>query len=189
MIQWMKRRLPTPDALRRQRWLRWLGPALFDARLWHFSRRGVATGVAMGVFFGFLVPVGQIPLAAGASILLRANVPSAVASTFITNPLTFGPVFVAAWNVGNLVLGESPSEAPVPHLELPHLDAAHRGNSWFTSITHGIGAAGKPIVVGLGLFAVLGGLLSYLVVSWSWRLAVVLKRRRPRRTEADTIRQ
>ena len=110
----LKKYLPSPETIRRNRWLQWLGPALLDPRLWHFSRRGVATGVAIGVFFGFLVPVGQIPLAAGAAILLRGYVPGAVASTFVTNPLTFGPVFVTAWYIGNFVLGQSPAEIVTP---------------------------------------------------------------------------
>lgn len=188
MIDWLKKRLPTPEALRRQRWLRWFGPALFDSRLWHFSRRGVATGVAMGVFFGFLVPIGQMPLAAGASILLRANIPSAVASTFITNPVTFGPVFVAEWNLGKLVLGENPADATIPSLDWAPPGSDGKRQSWFTSFTQGIGAAGKPLVVGMSVLAVLGGLLSYLTVSWSWRLAVVMKRRRTRRDPADATR-
>ncbi len=37
--------LPDPESLHRNRWLRWLGPALLHRRLWHYSRRGVAVGV------------------------------------------------------------------------------------------------------------------------------------------------
>lgn len=80
----MKQRLqdlmPAPDALRSHRWLRWLGPALHHPRLWHMSRRGIALGMALGVFFGLLIPIAQISFAAGAAVALRAPVPAAVAS-------------------------------------------------------------------------------------------------------------
>ena len=45
--------LPAPDTLAQNRWLRWLGPALHHPRLWHMSRRGIALGAAIGVFFGY----------------------------------------------------------------------------------------------------------------------------------------
>jgi uncharacterized protein (DUF2062 family) len=178
MLKRFKRHLPSPESIRRNRWLCWLGPALMDARLWHFSRRGLATGVAMGVFFGFLVPIGQIPLAAGATMMLRGNIPGAVASTFVTNPVTFGPVMFAAWHLGNLALGEPAPAHAMPHIEFHFDRPAKSRESWFTSVTNGIRSAGKPIIVGLGLLAVLCGLLSYLLVSWTWRLSVWLKRRR-----------
>ncbi|TXC67466.1 DUF2062 domain-containing protein [Piscinibacter aquaticus] len=73
-----------------------MGPALHHPRLWHLNRRGVALGLALGLFFGLLIPIAQIPLAGGAAVLLRANVPMAVASTLVTNPVTFGPVYYAA---------------------------------------------------------------------------------------------
>jgi uncharacterized protein (DUF2062 family) len=104
--------LPSAEALRANRWLRWLGPALHHPKLWHISRRGLALGMALGVFFGLLIPLAQIPLSAAAAVALRANVPAAVASTLVTNPVTFGPIYYAAWRVGSAMLGEPGDTAP-----------------------------------------------------------------------------
>ncbi len=41
--------LPSAEAIRANRWLRWLGPALHHPRLWHMSRRGLALGMALGI--------------------------------------------------------------------------------------------------------------------------------------------
>src|SRR4051794_35702085 len=90
-------RIPSREHLQSNRWLRWLGPLLNDPRLWHMSRRGIALGLALGVFFGLLIPVAQIPVSAAAAVLLRANLPMAAASTFVTNPVTFGPVYYGAY--------------------------------------------------------------------------------------------
>ena len=81
MKQKFKQWLPDPETVRTNRWLRWMGPILKHPRLWHFSRKGIALGLALGIFFGLLIPVAQIPFAAATAVVLRANLPMAVAST------------------------------------------------------------------------------------------------------------
>jgi len=180
----MKRRLlglmPTPEALRSNRWLRWLGPALHDPRLWHMSRRGIAMGMALGVFFGLLIPIAQIPFAAGAAVVLRANVPAAVASTLVTNPVTFGPVYYAAWRLGSAILGEPvrpDEEPPLPDAELE--EVPERG--WWETVVQRLRSVGKPLMLGLALVATGVGLLTYMLVTWIW-FAKVKWSRRKRRT-------
>ena len=188
MKQRLRQWLPSPDSIRSNRWLRWLGPALHHPRLWHFSRKGIAMGLALGIFFGLLIPVAQIPLSAAAAVALRANLPMAVASTLVTNPVTFGPVYYAAYQTGRFVLkpfDDRPLAKGAPKLE--GLDAATDDADaptlslrerlvlvwdWLTD-------AGKPLVVGLALFACLGGLLSYALTSlvWAWQV----RRNRARR--------
>ncbi len=133
------------------RWLRWLGPALQHPRLWHMSRRGIALGAAIGVFFGFLIPVAQIPLSAAVAVALRANLPTAVASTLVTNPVTFGPVYYAAWRVGSAVLGEPGDPAAAPPAALPPGSTA--SGSWLARTWAGLRGVGKPLLLGLALFA------------------------------------
>jgi uncharacterized protein len=188
MIKRLRRLLPSQEALRSNRWLRWLGPALHHPRLWHMSRRGIALGVAIGVFFAFLIPIAQIPLSAGAAMLLRANVPSAVASTLVNNPLTFPPVYYAAWRVGSLVLGQ---EAPADQApQIPTIDEVYDPDdprNFFQRTIDNLRSVGKPLVVGALLFAVVFGLLSYALVNGAWHWQVRLKRRRRlRRREART---
>ncbi len=181
MLDSLKRRLrallPDPERLQQNRWLRWLGPALQRRHLWHFSRKGVALGVALGVFFGLLIPVAQIPAAATGAVVLRANLPMAVASTLVTNPVTFAPVYLAAYQIGRLVLGEDAApaaqddaaRAPAVLATEPAQDA-----SWLARL----GSVGKPLVVGLGILAVGCGALVYVLISAGWALRVRWKRRR-----------
>ena len=68
----LKAWLPTPESIRNNRWLQWLGPLLHQPRLWHFSRRGIAMGLAIGIFFGLLIPVAQMPFAAALAVLVQA---------------------------------------------------------------------------------------------------------------------
>jgi uncharacterized protein (DUF2062 family) len=91
--------------------LRTLAPHLADPKLWCWSRRGVALGVAIGLFIGFLIPVAQILLAAAAAVVLRANVPIAAAGTFVTNPFTVPPIYYGAYQLGAWATGTSASAA------------------------------------------------------------------------------
>lgn len=184
----MKKRLlqlmPTPDALRGNRWLRWLGPALHHPRLWHMSRRGIALGMALGVFFGLLIPLAQIPLAAGAAVVLRANVPAAVASTLVTNPVTFGPVYYAAWRLGSAILGEPVREGEQPpQMQEEAADVPDQG--WLATVVQRLRGVGKPLLLGLAIVATVVGLLTYLMVTWIWHAKVVWLRRRRQRSSGE----
>lgn len=180
--------LPDPQTLAGNRWLRWLGPALHHPRLWHMSRRGIALGAAIGVFFGFLIPLAQIPVSAAVAVALRANVPTAVASTLVTNPFTFPPVYYAAWKVGGAILGESgpppgATKPPPGAAAQPPGDAASQGN-WLQRSWAGLQRVGKPLVLGLAIFACGFGLLVYLLVHLAWRAQVNFKRWRRTRAAA-----
>lgn len=181
MNERLKRWLPSRESLHQNRWLRWLGPALQHPRLWHMSRKGVATGLALGIFFGLLIPVAQIPFSATLAVVLRANLPVAVASTLVTNPVTFGPVYYGAYKLGRWVLDE-----PVPtdeeaaellaqaHDEPPELDGlGERLRYWLRHLS----TVGKPLVVGLAIVATVSGIATYLLFNGLW----VLKTRRERR--------
>jgi uncharacterized protein (DUF2062 family) len=173
------RLLPTPEALRANRTLRWLGPLLHRPWLWHWNRRTVAAGVGIGVFFGFLIPVLQIAFAAGFAILLRANLPVAAASTLVSNPFTYAPIAVAAYQVGAALLGE-----PVKNVATVAIEEGVNEISLTEVIAPGwwerVADIGKPLMLGLALFAVIGGVSAYFATLLLWRVTVVMRRRRRR---------
>ena len=174
LLERLRARIPTREQISRNRWLAWLAPWLQQPKLWHWSRRGVAMGVALGVFFGLLIPVAQIPLSVVAAVLLRANVPAAVASTLVSNPLTFAPIYYGAYRLGVWVTGE---KAPPQDIEV--IGTQELENT--LSLWQRIAALGKPLVVGLCITALLMGLLSYGLISLVWRWRTVSKRRGRRR--------
>lgn len=175
--------LPAPETIRSNRWLRWLGPLLHQPRLWHFSRRGIALGLAIGIFFGLLIPVAQIPFAATLAVLARANLPVAVASTLVTNPVTFGPVYYGAYRLGQVVLGQHTSSPEEAVAALAKVQSAGNGDTappekvlkrWWQKFSE----VGKPLVVGLAIVATASGLLAYAAVSLVWSARVRWQRRR-----------
>lgn len=171
-----RRFIPSREQIEGNRWLRWLAPHLAHPRLWHFSRRGVAIGVGLGVFFGLLVPIAQIPFAAGTAVLLRANVPAAVGSTLVTNPVTFAPVYLFAHRLGATLLGAH--ETAVPDLGQP---AANDRQSWWQALWQRLVVLGQPLLLGLAILAVTVGLATYGLIMLFWRLKTTWHWKRRRR--------
>jgi len=158
--RFVRRWLPDPASLRTHRALRWLGPLLDRPWLWHVNRSSISKGLAIGMFFGLLLPLGQGLVAGVAAIGLRANLPAAVLATFISNPLTTPAILLAAYHAGLAVLSE-PSALP----------ALAENTGWIEKI----GAMGEPLLVGLALLAVAGAVLTYFGVQLAWRIGVLWK--------------
>lgn len=175
MLERLRSHIPTREQIVDNRWLRWLTPYLGHPRLWHWSRRGVAIGVGIGVFFGLLIPVAQIPLSAVAAVVLRANIPAAAASTLVTNPVTFAPVYYAAYKLGVWVTGANGEMAG--HAENPPAPDPDAG-FW-----QRIANLGMPLLVGLTITATIAGFASYLLISLGWYLYVMRKRRQRTRKQ------
>ncbi len=169
----LKRRLrqwlPDPHRVREHRLLRHLGPALHHPRLWHLSRHGIALGLAIGVFFGLLIPIAQIPFAAILAVSLRANLPVAMASTLVTNPITFAPIYYAAYKLGAFLLGENP--AGVSEADLG-TDAQTLG-AWFAFWMERIATLGQPLILGLVILASTLAVTAYFVANGLWRAWII----------------
>lgn len=206
-MQRLRRLVPTPETVRGNRWLRWLGPALHHPRLWHMSRRGVAAGAAIGVFFAFITPIAQIPLSAAASVALRANIPAAIAATLVNTPPTFGPIYYGAWRVGSWLLDEDTSKAPAALTQVSEISAAgpvaaasaaadvavalveditpgSKTVGWMARAWAQLQDIGKPLLLGTVLFSVVFSALAWVGVNAVWHLRVRLKRRRRLRQRA-----
>lgn len=171
MKKFVSKWLPAPETIHSSRLLRWLGPLLHRPWLWQFNRRTVPKSVAIGVFWGFLVPVLQSIGAVVCAILFRGNIPVAVFSTLISNPFTYAPIFILAYQLGTLILGQAIDPASLAAMEgavLP-MEPASLFN-W-----HSIGDVAKPMFLGLFIFAVIGAIVSYFFTIALWRIAVSVR--------------
>lgn len=175
--KFIKRFLPHPDRIRENRSLRWLGPAIHHPNLWHLNRRSVAGAVAVGTFFAFMLPVAQFLAAAIAALIFRVNLPVALTSTLITNPITFAPWYYLAYKIGAFFTGAS-AAAPVPD------QSPMAGISWWEGILLGFDnllSMGQPLLVGLIFLAVVCSAGGYVLVNLLWRLPAYLRLRRSRK--------
>lgn len=153
--------LPTREVLVAHPWLKPVAHRLLDPQLWHLQHEAVARGVAIGIFWAFAIPFGQIAVAAAHSIWWRANIAVAAGTTLITNPFTIGFWLWLAYRLGSLLL-----DAP-PHVPLAEGESVR---AWLASY-------GGPAILGMGVFAVAGSATGYVSVKLVWYLRVWFKRR------------
>ena len=162
---WGRRNLPTRESMERSRLLRPMAHRVLAPALWRFTRRSVPRGVALGMVTGILCPVAQIPLAAILALPFRANVPTAALTTFVTNPFTTPPIWVAAYWIGRWLLR---LDAHVPGR--PVADAASLGwVQWLLS------EAGPATAVGLVVIAAVAAIAGYLFSMLGWRMWIARK--------------
>ena len=72
------------------------------------SRRSVAGAVWLGLFIALLPIPAQTIVAPLAAILFRVNLPIAFAAVWITNPVTWVPVYFFEYRLGSLILDLPP---------------------------------------------------------------------------------
>jgi uncharacterized protein len=102
--KWLKKMIPDTTSITRTRSLGFLSRWIHDPNLWHLTRHSASMAFLVGIIAAFVPLPAQMFIAAAGAILVRANLPIAVALTFITNPLTTPPLIVVAVKVGAWVL-------------------------------------------------------------------------------------
>ncbi len=143
----------------RQRWfLRPFAALLHDPALWHISRRGAAKAFALGLFMGSMPLPTQMALAAMGALILRVNLPIAVATVWFSNPLTMGPIFYFYYKIGTFVLGTPPEPF---HLELS-LD-------W---LFNQLGRIWAPLWLGSFIMGSVGAIAGYFTLDAVWRISL-----------------
>lgn len=137
-----------------------------DPALWSRSRKSVARAFAWGLFVAALPLPGQTAIAALIAIGLRINLPVAVVTVFITNPITMVPIYWLAYRLGAGLLGLDPVDLAVEPTW-----------AWLSA---NLARVGLPLAIGSLLLGSLAGCTGYLVVNVIWR-GIILRRALRRR--------
>jgi len=171
--RYLQTRLPQPSDLAQRRWIAWFGHRLHDPNLWHFGRRSVARATGIGLLIAFFpIPIHMliiVPLA----ILRGLNLPVIIGAVWITNPVTWVPMFYFAYRVGLLFTGGA----------LQTADSLQLTSDWHT-LVRAFDLIWLPLFVGSAICGVVCGLVGYFLVEGLWRVAV---RRRWRRRVAARV--
>ncbi|MCL6251776.1 DUF2062 domain-containing protein [Altererythrobacter sp. KTW20L] len=168
-------RMPRREDMVRNKYLAPIAHRFGRSELWRFTRRSVPRGVALGLFAGFIIPVGQIFLAAFLALPTRANVPVAALVTFLTNPFTLPFWLWVANEVGSFVLKIDSITTGAANAELASGRWSDFG--WFQML-EGVGVTAFGFVV----LSILSASIGYVVSGFLWRFVVARKwTRRPAR--------
>lgn len=163
--------MPAPHTITENRWLAKLGPRIKEPNLWHLNRRSVSAGIAMGLLCAFIPAPIQIPLVVFLCFMVRGNLPLAIGSTWISNPLTYIPLYYFCYEVGAWILGV-PTDSDGNPIDIDiqgNVDDFERLADQFVSI--GWDAIGT-LLFGCFVMGVLCSSASYIGIRLLWRLHI-----------------
>lgn len=170
LVGWIKGHIPTRESLEGNRWVRPFAHRVMRSELWRMNRRSVPRGVALGLFVGIMIPLAHFVAALFLAMFVRANIPAALAATFVGFPVFYVFIVAAAYKIGELLLhvdamsGIQPLSETMQHTQTDHL---------LQQIT----GAGLDTAVGLFVIASVLASSGYVLTSVFWRMWIGRKRR------------
>lgn len=178
LSDWLRENMPTRQQMETNRFIKPFAGRVMRSELWRFTRRSVPRGVALGMLVGVIVPFAQILFAALLSTTVKANVPVAALTTFVTNPFTTPAIWVAAYWVGSWMLRVDAATIVAPVNTAIEETELQQFLEWLTGAT-------MVTAFGLVIIAIVSAAVSYLVAVFLWRWWIARKwaRRKARRLE------
>jgi hypothetical protein len=173
---WIRRHIPRRETLHENRFLRPFARQLSKPELWRMHRRSVPRGVAIGLGVGIVLPFMHMIIAALLAIPLRANVAIAAAFTLVINPITIPAMYYLAYRTG---MWELHADAAVMNPAV-----AQQASGELARVLFWVHHASGPIAVGILTIAIAAVVVGYGVTALIWRMWLVSKLRRKRRTRA-----
>jgi uncharacterized protein (DUF2062 family) len=167
MRQLLKKYLPDHQSIHSNPWLRPFASTLLHRRLWHLNHRSAAGAVAAGMFCGLIPGPLQMIGAAVCALVFRVNLPLAMLVTLYTNPFTIVPLYIAAYQIGRLLTGDSSSFVAPPAFDPTTFVA------WTAAMQNWMLAAAKPLGIGLVTLACGLAVLGYMATKAAWRLYLI----------------
>lgn len=128
---------------------------------WTLNRRNVTRAFALGLFLSFVPLPVHLVLAVILALILRLNIPSAVAGTLLANPLTIVPMYVLAYLLGCQLLGIHESRF-----------AFELSWDWLTTQLLPVW---KPFLLGCLVMGTATAVAGYILLGGIWHLSLVLK--------------
>jgi uncharacterized protein (DUF2062 family) len=165
--KFFRKYLPSHDSVRQNKYFSRYGRFLQHPNLWHLNRDSVAGGVGVGLFSGLVPGPLQMLTAALLAVPLRVNLPVALVMTLYTNPITIGPLYYIAFEIGHFIVEGGNGITPPPAFNfMQFADSAEEFLRWVLSL-------GKPLFIGLVTLAVSLGVAGYVAVQAIWRAHVI----------------
>jgi uncharacterized protein len=146
---------------------------LHDHRLWGIRRRTVVPAFAIGVFVAFLPTPGHTLMGVLSALAFRVNIPVAALTTWVSNPVTMGPMYYFAYRLGRYLLN-----TPLQEFQFEM--------SW-DWVTHTFLTIWQPMLLGCLILGVLAAVFSYITLDLLWRSSIADYKTRKRKNRRDQV--
>ena len=171
ITNWFKGHVPTREQLEGNRWIKPFAKHVLRSDLWRFNRRSVPRGMALGLFVGIMIPLAHFVTAALLAVFVRANIPVALAATFVGFPAFLPVILYAADRVGNFLLRVDAMTVVAPVTQTMH---ATETDHLLAILTQ----KGPTVAFGMFVIATVFAAVGYLFASFFWRWRVGNRRAR-----------
>lgn len=155
----IKKYLPSPEKIKANKSLAFLGDVIHDPNLWHLNRHSVTKAIAIGLFWGCIPIPLQMLAAAFFAIWCNANLPLSVCIVWFSNPLTMPPIFYFEYLVGAWLM-DMPPVGFEYELSL----------AWLEEKLYQIGL---PLLLGSVICGAILASAGYLSIAYLWRRSVL----------------
>lgn len=152
--------------------------------LWRLRPESAARGLAIGLFLGIIIPLGQVVFAAIAAIALRVNLPMALAGTLVSNPFTTLGIYYLSYRIGEFMMAADNGVVTPSTQALQRFLQAKNELGWLQSWSYmldWIQASGWPLVAGLFTLACAAAVTGYFACLLILRVYVAIRMNRRRR--------
>lgn len=171
MLRYIRSKLPRRHRVVRHWSIKPFAHHLNHPRHWHIHRLGVSRGIFIGLVCAWNpIPGTQMILAALWAAIAKANIPSAVAATWVINPFTFFPFFYAAFWLGDRTMS----------LLLPFWESVPFSFDGLWSSESAL----IPTLLGSLVCALGTAYIGYSITKYLWRRRILAKRARQLRLRA-----
>lgn len=178
---WVRSHAPTRESIEDNRWLRPFAHRVLRAELWRWNRRSVPRGVALGLFVGIMIPLAHFFVALLLAMVVRANIPAAMAATFVGFPVFYVFIVALAYRIGEWLLHLDAMNGIQPLNETMHTMPTDH-------LLQQLASAGLDTMAGLFVLATGLSLAGYVLTGAVWRIWIARKRRlRPARAGARPV--
>ena len=157
----IKRYLPHKDHFHKKGGMHLLSDYLHDPNIWHVHKRSSAGGAAIGVFCAFIPFPVQMLSSAALAILFRMNLPIAVLTSFISNPLTIPPMFFFCYRLGVNIMG----------IKEENVEFAFSWDVFGNTLIQ----IWEPLLLGCFIMGTISSILAYILVRLIWRFTAIAK--------------
>ena len=131
------------------------------------NRKSITRGLMVGIFWGFIPMPMQMLAVVFTTPFFRFNVPIAIATVWLSNPVTMPFMYYMEYLTGAFLLGYD-----ALHVEL----TMH----WFS--TH-LGDIFIPLYVGTFFYAIIVSIIVYYSINWLWIKSVRQEKRHQKRKD------
>ncbi len=128
----------------------------------YINRKSISRGILIGLFWGFIPMPFQMLGVLSITLILRFNVPIAIAMVWLSNPFTMPFMYYMEYLTGNFILGKDGVES----IELTM--------RWFSNHWDDIVV---PLYIGASFYSIVVSSIIYVIINYLWAHSVVKERK------------